>query len=99
MSFNSTAQLRNKEVINICNGARLGCPEDFEFDICGGRIIAIIVCGDGGALGFGRRDEYIIPWNKIECIGEETILVKLSPDELRCAMREQGKRHKNKQNL
>ena len=29
-------ELREKEVINICDGKRLGCIVDLEFDICGG---------------------------------------------------------------
>ena len=34
----STCELREKEVINLCDGARLGTPCDFEFDVCDGKI-------------------------------------------------------------
>ncbi|MBE6531094.1 MAG: YlmC/YmxH family sporulation protein [Ruminococcaceae bacterium] len=78
----STCELREKEVVNICDGARLGCPSDFEFNVCDGRITALIVPRGCGFLGFGR-DDIIIPWCKIECIGSDTILVKLSPEEYR----------------
>ena len=31
-------ELRQKEVINICDGQRLGFVEDMEFDLCKGKI-------------------------------------------------------------
>ena len=34
--------LREKEVINICDGERLGFVEDVEFDLCTGKITHII---------------------------------------------------------
>ena len=33
--------LREKEVINICDGERLGFVEDVEFDLCTGKITHI----------------------------------------------------------
>ncbi len=89
-----TCELRDKEVINMCDGTRLGCPTDFEFSICDGKITAIIVAGQGGFFGFGQCDDIIIPWSKIECIGEDTILVRLLPEE--CAPRCQDKKKKRK---
>ena len=77
----STCDLRDKEVINLCDGSRLGCPSDFEFDACDGKITSLIIAGQGGILGFGQCKDIIIPWCKIECIGEDAILVRLSPNE------------------
>lgn len=77
----NTYDLRDKEVINLCDGARIGCPSDFEFSSTDGKITAIIVPGQGGFLGLGKSRDIIIPWNKIECIGEDTILVRLPPNE------------------
>ncbi len=77
----STCDLREKEVINLCDGTRLGCPTDFEFDACDGRITAIVICVPGGFLGLGQSKDIIIPWNKIECIGSDAILVKLAHGE------------------
>ena len=42
-SFNS---LRDKEVINICDGKRLGYINDLEIDICDGKVCAIVVLFD-----------------------------------------------------
>lgn len=68
--------LRNKEVINIKDGCRLGCVYDAEFDICTAKIVAIIVPGASGFFGlFGREEDYIIPWGDIEKIGDDIILV------------------------
>ena len=92
MKFCNTAVLRDKDVINLCNGVKLGCPEDFEFNVCDGKIIALVVEGEASAFGFGKHDEFIIPWDKIQCIGEDAILVRLEPHELQCCMREHGKK-------
>ena len=77
----NTCELRDKEVINLCDGSRLGCPTDFEFNSCDGRISALIIAGQCGFLGLGRSKDIIIPRSKIECIGEDTILVRLPPGE------------------
>ena len=54
----STCELRDKEVVNMCDGTRLGCPSDFEFSICDGRITALIVPRAGGLFGFCRDAGY-----------------------------------------
>ena len=86
----STCQLREKEVINLCDGCRLGCPSDFEFDGRDGRITALILHRPCGFLGLSHANDLIIPWNKIECIGEDAILVRLSAEEGRIP--EKGRR-------
>ena len=74
----STADLRRLEIVNLCDGARLGYASDFEFDCEDARILSLIVAGSCGFFGWGREDDLIIPWHLIECIGEDTILVKLT---------------------
>ncbi len=80
----STADLRELEVINLCGGECLGYPCDFEIDLDDGRILAFTVTGRGQGFSLFCRDkeEYLIPWCKIECIGEDAILVKLPQNEL-----------------
>ncbi|MBQ8440337.1 MAG: YlmC/YmxH family sporulation protein [Clostridia bacterium] len=82
----STAELRNLEIVNLCDGARLGYACDFEFDKEDARILSLVIPGNAGFLGFGREDDLIIPWQMIECIGEDTILVKLTQHELSCCI-------------
>ena len=78
----STGELREKEVINLCDGSKLGCPCDFEFDLCDGKITALVLYQPSGFCGMGRGNEILIPWCKIECIGEDAILVRLSQNEI-----------------
>lgn len=73
------ADLRDKEVVNICDGKMLGYVCDVEIDLNTGHLCSIIVPGESKGFGFSRGGEIIIPWDKIEKIGEDTILVAL-PD-------------------
>ncbi len=78
----NTVELRQREIINLCDGAMLGNPTDFEFDPCSGQICSLIICKDRGFLGFGKKELTVIPWKSIECFGEDTILVRIPPNEL-----------------
>ena len=77
----STSDLRNKEVINLCDGKNLGCPGDFMIDLPEGRICAIIVLRPSGFLWLGHDHDIVIPWSKIECIGDDAILVRINYEE------------------
>lgn len=70
------SDLRYKEVINICDGCRLGYVGDLELQLPEGRIIALIVPGPYRFFGlFGRGEEYYIPWECIKQIGDDIILI------------------------
>ncbi len=76
--------LRKLEVINLCDGKRLGCVVDLEFDLCLGNILAIPLPrkGDFGDLFRKCDKKYIrVPWCNIERIGDDTILVRIEPDQ------------------
>ena len=68
--------LRNKEVVNTRDGRVLGCVVDLEIDITCGHIISIILPGDGLLGAISKKKCVRIPWDCIERIGEDTILVK-----------------------
>ncbi len=69
-------ELRYREVINICDGCRLGFVGDVEVLIPEGRVTALIVPGPCRFFGlFGRGEEYYIPWDCIKQIGDDIILV------------------------
>ena len=91
----STVELRELEVINLCGGERLGYACELEVDLDCGEILSLIIPIECGISFFSRREEYIIPWNRIECIGEDAILVKIPQGDLcRCECRTRGKKHK-----
>ena len=93
MNRMSTDVLREKEILNLCDGARLGYACDFEFDVTDGRISALIVPRSSGLLGLSRECDLVIPWCRIECVGEDAILVRLPREELSAIeCKGQGKR-------
>ena len=92
MEIISTAELRKKEIINLCDGTRLGYSCDFEFDRCTAQITGIILEGTSGFLGLGGGDGEVIPWCKIECIGEDTILVNLTTNEINTICKKKKKK-------
>jgi len=76
--MNRSSDFRQKEVINISDGKRLGFVSDVEIDLEEGRIEAIVLPGVGKLFGIlGKENEFIIPWEKIKKIGEDIILVDL----------------------
>ena len=78
----SVSDLQELEVINLCGGERLGYPCDFEIDLDEAKIISLSVSVSDGFSVFSKREEYVIPWCRIECIGEDAILVKIPKNEL-----------------
>ena len=87
--------LRDKEVINICDGRRLGCVWDAEVDTCDGKIVALIVATDGGGF-FSRPEDVCVPWEAIKSIGDDIIIVDakdLCPRGV-CGCSGDGKKHK-----
>ncbi len=67
--------LRNKEVINVYSGKRLGYVSDVELDTRDARLLSILVPGEGGL--FSRAPALRIPWACIEHIGEDLIIVNI----------------------
>ena len=82
MRIISASELEKREVINLCTGEKLGFICDFEFDIDIGCIISVSVLRRGEIPFVRKREEYIIPWKRIECIGEDTVLVKIPNEEI-----------------
>lgn len=71
-----SSDFRQKEVINIRDGRRLGTIIDMEFNLHEGRITAIVVPGASRWLGLVKsEDDLVIPWEKIKKIGDDVILV------------------------
>lgn len=87
-----------KTVINVCDGKNLGYVTDIEFEICDGKIAAIIV-GDCGTLGFPKGEAIRVPWCKINCIGEDVILVDVSLADCKCEICDDKDKKKRKKTI
>ena len=76
--------LRRKEVINICDGCRLGFVGDVDIKVPEGQVAAIVVFGPCRFFGlFGRDSDYVIPWSSIKKIGGDIILVEVCAEKVR----------------
>lgn len=74
--------LRNKEVINMKDGGRVGFISDVELDTRTAALTAIVVYGKLRCFGLlGREPDAVIPWKNIGLIGEDTVLVDYQPSE------------------
>ena len=74
--FCRITDMHDKEVINICDGMRLGTVDDVEVDTCTAQLVSIVIFGRSKCLGLlGHEDDIVIGWKEIEVIGEHTILV------------------------
>jgi YlmC/YmxH family sporulation protein len=72
----SFSGLRNKEIVNIRTGMKIGYVDDVEIDTVNGSVVSLIVFGKPRAFGLmGRDDSIVIKCSDIQLIGDDTILV------------------------
>ena len=71
------SELRNKDVIDIRDGRRIGFIEDIDLDMEHGRIESIIIPGGTGRMFslFSKGEESVISWRQIKKIGVDVILI------------------------
>ena len=73
-------EMRNREVICLKDGSRLGVVCDVEIDTCSGKLASIIIYGKSKLWGLmGKEPDLVIPWEEIQVFGEETVLVSCDP--------------------
>ena len=75
----SLSELKQKEVVDVMTGTRLGRAMDIEFILETGQVTALVVPGDFNMMNFvrGEKAGVIIPWNMIIKVGDDVILVKI----------------------
>lgn len=75
----SFCKLRNKEVVNICDGKNLGNISDIIIDTTCGKILGLIVPANSKNFFnfFKSNNDIFIPYNRICKIGKDTILVDI----------------------
>ncbi len=71
-------ELKQKDVVSVADGKKLGRIIDCLIDISCGQILGIIVPGAKGLAFFRNCDDAYIPWSKIVKIGDDVILVDVS---------------------
>ncbi|NLC12085.1 MAG: YlmC/YmxH family sporulation protein [Firmicutes bacterium] len=77
------SELKNRDVVNVNDGKRLGFITDLVLDISRGSIQAIVIPQAGRFWFFGGKQEHIISWDKIVRVGVDIILVDCPLDYLR----------------
>ncbi len=80
----SFTELRAKEVIRLCDAESIGCVSDLLFEKERGCIRALCVVPTRGWSALLSSEHAVIPWEKVRCIGRDTILVDLCPEECAC---------------
>lgn len=72
------SDLRDRDVINIYDGRRIGVIIDVDVDPATGRIVSLICPGGGRFFGlFGGGKDCVIPWDRVVRIGPDVILVDI----------------------
>ncbi len=68
--------LRDRDVVNVNDGRRLGVVSDLELDLENGTVKAIVIPAAGGLRGvLGKKNDLVIAWENIVKVGVDTILV------------------------
>lgn len=79
-------ELKQKDVVNIGDGRKLGRIIDCLIDASCGKILGIILPGEKGFAMFRNCEDAYVPWNKIVKIGDDVILVDIGD----CEKKEKG---------
>lgn len=72
----SYTELRDKEVVNIADGKKLGRITDIVFSLKG-RVAGIVTPGERRLFKNGAENNVFIPWTNILKIGNDIILIEL----------------------
>ena len=75
-TYMKTSEFKQKEVINIKTGKRLGAVVDFDIDSRSGRIVGILLPPAGKFTIFSKGEQDIfVPWENIRKIGDDVVLI------------------------
>ncbi|MGE5482123.1 MAG: YlmC/YmxH family sporulation protein [Bacteroidota bacterium] len=72
----TSSELRQREIINLVDGRRLGNLYDLEMNPDTGEVLAMILPEVEGRLFWRRVSEFQIPWSQVVLIGVDCILVE-----------------------
>ncbi len=75
------SDLRDREIVNMSDGRKLGIFDDLDLDVEKGYVKALIISGKSGFLNFfSEEHDSIVPWDKIIKIGQDVIIADLSKE-------------------
>lgn len=66
--------LRSKEIINLCDGSRMGHVVDVVFNSDSGKVTGLVAPGE--KKFFKKAGELFIPLEKVRRIGDDVILIR-----------------------
>lgn len=71
------SELRNKDVIDLQEGKRIGYIDDIDLDLERGRIESLVIPTSNSRMFnlFGRGEDIVIHWRQIKKIGVDVILI------------------------
>ncbi|MBE3577721.1 MAG: YlmC/YmxH family sporulation protein [Limnochordales bacterium] len=72
----TSSELREREIINLVDGRRLGNLYDLELNPDTGEVMALILPEIEGRFLWRRVNEFQIPWSQVVLIGVDCILVE-----------------------
>lgn len=86
-------QLCKKDVVQLGSGVKLGRADDLELEVTSAQVCSLILRGRPRWFGLlGRGEDLVIPWQQIETIGEDVILVNCPVQDLPPRPEEDGVR-------
>ncbi|WP_346672024.1 YlmC/YmxH family sporulation protein [Allofournierella massiliensis] len=86
-------QLCKKDVVQLGSGVKLGRADDLELEMGSAQVCSLILRGRPRWFGLlGRGEDMVIPWQQIETIGEDVILVNCPVQDLPPRPEEDGLR-------
>ena len=75
----SFVELKDKEVVNIVDGRRLGHIIDITFEVPTGKVLGVVVPGQKRFLH--KSEDIFIPIENIKKIGEDVLLVRFGAEQ------------------
>ena len=69
-------ELRQKEIVNVLCGKRMGKLTDLIFSTNTKKVLGIVVPSEHKL--FRQREDFFIPWENITKIGDDVILVSIN---------------------
>jgi len=82
-------ELRQKEIVYVLCGKRMGKLSDLIFSTNSKKVLGIVVPSQHKL--FRQREDIFIPWDNINKIGDDVILVSINVDSCTAIVKSSGK--------